>query len=144
MSDNFWARKLGLSNTAPAPAPFQRSNELYPLYTAPQVAQGAVPSQQGAVPQGQVQTEEYTPSVRLKQGETCPGCGGDKYFRATPANMPTCGDCGYNPRFEQSGYGERSLPTQKGEKVAAARQVAGGQTMQASLAVLQTGGGEHI
>lgn len=142
-NDNFWARKLGIT-TSPAPAPFQRSNELYPLYTSPEVAQGAVPSQQVAVPQGQNQAQEYTPSVRLKQGDTCPGCGGDKYFRPSPSMMPSCGDCGYNPRFEQSGYGERSLPTQKGDKVAAARQVAGGQTMQASLATLQAGGGEHI
>ncbi len=143
MSENYWARKLGLSN-APAPAPFQSTTELYPLYTAPTVAQGAVPSQQVAVPQGQVQTQEYTPSVRLKQGEMCPGCGGDKYFRAQPSAMPVCGECGYNPRFEQSGYGERSLPTQKGDKVAAARQVAGGQTMQSSLAELQAGGGVHL
>lgn len=143
MSDNFWARKLGLSN-APAPAPFQPSNDLYPLYTAPKVAQGAVPSEQVAVPQGQNQAQEYTPSVRLKQGDTCPGCGGDKYFRASPSMMPVCGDCGYNPRFEQSGYGERSLPTQKGDKVAAARQVAGGQTMETSIALLAAGQGEHI
>jgi hypothetical protein len=144
MSDNFWARKLGLSQ-APAPAPFQSTTELYPLYTSPTVEQGAVPSQQVAVPQGQApQAQEYTPNVRLKHGDTCPGCGGDKYFRPSPSIMPTCGDCGYNPRFEQSGYGERSLPTQKGDKVAAARQVAGSQTMQASLATLNAGGGEHI
>jgi len=145
MSDNFWARKLGLA-TAPAAAPsFQRSNELFPLYTAPAVAQGAVPSEQMAVPQGQTpQAQEYTPSVRLKQGEMCPGCGSDTYFRSQPSAMPICAQCGYNPRFEQSGYGERSLPTQKGEKVAAARQVAGGQTMQAAIATLNTGGGERI
>lgn len=144
MSDNFWARKLGI-DTSPAPAPFQRTNELFPLYTAPQVAQGAVPSEQMAVPQGQApQAQEYTPSVRLKQGETCPGCGGDKYFRPSPSFMPTCGDCGYNPRFEQSGYGERSLPTQKGDNVAASRQVQGGQTMQASIAALVAGQGERI
>lgn len=142
MSDNFWARKLG-ATTAPASAPFQASTELYPVYTTPQVAQGAVPSQQVAVPQGQVQ-EEYSPAVRLKQGDICPGCGGDKYFRPSPNIMPTCGDCGYNPRFEQSGYGERSLPTQKGEKVAAARQVQGGQTMQSSIAALVAGQGERI
>lgn len=144
MSDNFWARKLGI-DTSPAPAPFQRTNNPFPLYTAPEVAQGAVPSQQVAVPQGQVQeTQEYAPSVRLKQGEVCPGCGGDKYFRPSPNIMPTCGECGYNPRFEQSGYGERSLPTQKGEKVAAARQATGGQTMAASIAALNAGQGERI
>lgn len=144
MTDNFWARKLGMSN-APAPAPFQPSNDLYPLYTTPQVGQGAVPSEQVAVPQGQApQAQEYTPSVRLKQGEICPGCGSDRYFRPQPSYMPTCGDCGYNPRFEQSGYGERSLPNQKGQKVAAARQVASGQTMETSIALLAAGQGEHI
>ncbi len=143
MTDNFWARKLGVI-TAPGPAPFQQSTELFPLYTAPTVAQGAVPSQQVAVPQGQTpQAQEYTPSVRLKQGDTCPGCGSDKYFRPSPNFMPTCGECGYNPRFEQSGYGERSLPTKKGEATPA-RQVMGGQTMEASIAALKVGQGEHI
>lgn len=142
MSDNYWARKLGLT-TAPAPAPFQRSTELYPLYTAPTVEQGAVPAQQVAVPQGQDQTQEYTPSVRMKQGELCPGCGSDLYFRPTPNTMPTCGACGFNPRFEQSGYGERSLKTEPGQAKPAA-QVAGGQTMQAAIATLNAGGGEHI
>lgn len=144
MSDNYWARKLGVANAAPAPAPFQASNELFPLYSPSEVAQGTVPSQQMGVPQGQIPQEEYRPAVRLKQGEMCPGCGSDKYFRPSPNYMPTCGACGFNPRFEQSGYGERSLPTQAGDKVAAAAQVAGGQTMQASLALLQAGGGEHI
>lgn len=143
MTDNFWARKLGV-NDAPSPAPFQRSTELFPLYTSPAMAQGAVPSQQVAVPQGQTpQAQEYTPSVRLKQGEICPGCGSDRYFRPQPSYMPTCGDCGYNPRFEQSGYGERSLPTKKGEATPS-RQVMGGQTMEASIAALRAGGGEHI
>jgi hypothetical protein len=143
VSDNFWARKLGAPSSAPASAPFRKSNELYPLYTTPTVEQGAVPSQQMAVPQGQIPQEEYRPAVRLKQGELCPGCGSDKYFRPSPNYMPTCGSCGFNPRFEQSGYGERSLKTEPGQAKAAV-QVAGGQTMQASLAVLQAGGGEHI
>lgn len=141
MSDNFWARKLGL-NSAPAPAPFRSSNELYPLYTSSEMGQGAVPSQPMAVSQGQVQ-EEYAPDVRLKQGQTCPGCGGDKYFSPSPSYMPVCGECGYNPRFEQSGYGERSLRTEPGQATPS-RQTAGGQTMQAAIAVLNAGGGEHI
>lgn len=143
MSDNFWARKLGVANTAPAPAPFRASTELYPLYSPPTVAQGAVPSQQMAVPQGPVPQEEYRPAVRLKQGQTCPGCGGDKYFSPLPSYMPTCGDCGFNPRFEQSGYGERSLKTEPGQATPA-HQVAGSQTMQAALVTLNAGGGEHI
>ncbi len=142
MSD-FWAKKLGVA-TPPAPVPFQRSTELYPLYTAPAVAQGAVPSEQMAVPQGQVQqAQEYTPSVRMKQGENCPGCGSDTYFRASPSHMPICGECGYNPRFEQQAYGAPTLKADP-KDVAPARQAGGGQTMQAAIATLQTGGGEHI
>jgi hypothetical protein len=140
MSD-FWAKKLGLS-TAPAPAPFQRSTELFPLYTTPTVAQGAVP-EQVAVPQGQVPAQEYTPTVRMKQGELCPGCGSDTYFRSSPSHMPLCGECGYNPRFEQQAYGAPTLKADP-KDVAPARQAGGGQTMQAAIAALQTGGGEHI
>lgn len=142
MSDNFWARKLG-ANTSPAPAPFRPSNELFPLYTAPAVGEGAVPPQQMAVSQGQVQ-EEYRPSVRLKQADVCPGCGSNTYFRVTPNTMPVCGTCNYNPRFEQSGYGERSLRAEPGQ-VAAAQQVQGqGQTMQAAIALLNAGQGERV
>lgn len=143
MSDNFWARKLGVPSSAPAPSPFQKSNELYPLYTSPTVEQGAVPSQQVAVPQGQVPQEEYRPAVRLKQGELCPGCGSDKYFRPSPNYMPTCGACGFNPRFEQSGYGVRSVQSDP-KDVAPSRQTGGGQTMQAAIATLNAGGGERI
>lgn len=146
MSDNFWAKKLGVSN-APVSQPFHRSNELYPLYTAPQPEQEAVPSQQVAVPQGQAQPqpqETYTPTVRMKQGERCPGCGGDKYFRASPNVMAHCGECGYNSRFEQSAYGAPTLRGDANAPVAASRQVSGGQTMQASIAALNAGGGEHI
>jgi hypothetical protein len=142
MTDNFWARKLGMTN-APAPVPFQPSTELYPVYTAPPVAQGAVPSQQMAVPQGQIPQQEYTPSVRMKQGDICPGCGGDKYFRAQPSAMPICGDCGYNTRFEQQAYGAPTLKADP-KDVAPAKQTGGGQTMQQSLAILQAGGGEHL
>jgi len=142
MSD-FWAKKLGLS-TAPAPAPFQRSTELYPLYTTPTVAQGAVPPEQMAVPQGQIPQQEYTPSVRMSKADTCPGCGGDKYFRPSPSIMPTCGDCGYNPRFEQQAYGAPTLRADP-KDVAPARQAdLGGQTMQAAIAALNAGQGEHI
>jgi hypothetical protein len=96
-----------------------------------------------AVPQGQIPQQEYTPSVRMKQGDICPGCGGDKYFRAQPSAMPICGDCGYNTRFEQQAYGAPSLKADP-KDVAPARQAGGGQTMQQSLAILQAGGGEHL
>ncbi|APC46345.1 hypothetical protein HWB05_gp083 [Streptomyces phage BRock] len=143
MSDNFWARKLGVNN-APATQPFHRSNELYPLY-AP--VPETVPSQPVPVPQGQAvpqPQETYSPTVRMKQGETCPGCGGDKYFRSSPSHMPTCGECGYNPRFEQSAYGAPTLRGDANAPVAASRQVSGGQTMQGAIQALQQGLGEHI
>jgi len=54
-----------------------------------------------------------------------------------------CGECGYHPRFEQSGYGERSLQTKPGE-AKPARQSGDSQTMQGAIATLNAGGGEHL
>lgn len=142
MSDNFWARKLGAVEAAPAPV-YVPTQELYPLYTAPAPQQGTVPSQQMAAPQGQVPLQEYVPSVRMKQGDICPGCGSDTYFSASPNHMPVCGDCGFNPRFEQQGYG---APTLKSETPAApAKQVPNQPfSLKGAVAVLNNGGGEHI
>jgi hypothetical protein len=144
MSDNFWARKLGaVENTAPAPA-YVPTQELYPLYTTPAPQQGTVPSQQMAAPQGQVPEQEYVPSVRLKQGGICPGCGSDTYFSPSPSIMPICGDCGFNPRFEQEGYGAPTLRGDGATPVAASRQVAGTQTMRGAISELMAGRGERI
>jgi hypothetical protein len=54
-----------------------------------------------------------------------------------------CGECGYHPRFEQSGHGERSLNTKPGEATPA-RQSGDSQTMQGQIATLNAGGGDHI
>lgn len=143
MSDNFWARKLGVSN-APAPGPsYVPTPELYPIYNPPVSHQGTVPSQQMAAPQGQVPPQEYVPSVRMKQGDICPGCGSDTYFAASSSHMPICGDCGYNPRFEQQAYG---APTLKSDAPSTpAKQIASQPfSLKGAVAVLNAGGGEHI
>lgn len=129
---SFWAEKLGVAPAAPAVIP--QSRELYGLYNTPQApVQQTVPAQ----------PEEYIPTVRLTQGSVCPGCSSTRYRGSIGSRAVACPECGYHPRFEQSGYGERSLQSQPGQ-VSAARQPSGGQTMQASIALLNAGGGEHI
>lgn len=128
---SFWAQKLGV--TAPSkPAVSPVSRELYPMYNGPASPQ-PLPQPPAA----------YTPSVRLKQGSICPGCGSDKYIGQHGSYAIACGECGYHPRFEQSGYGERSLSSQPGE-VQAARQNTNSSTMAASIQLLNAGGGDHI
>lgn len=128
---SFWADKLGVTQTS-APTP-QPSRDLYGMYNRP--AQPQVEQQ----PQQQV----YTPAVRLKQGSICPGCGSDKYMAAIGNYAVACGECGFHPRFEQSGYGERSLASKPGE-VVAARQNTNSSTMAASIVALNQGLGDHI
>lgn len=130
---SFWADKLNGEQVKPAQIP---SRDLYPVYsslnTPPATPQApSIPNQ-----------EEYVPSVRLKEGGRCPGCGSDKYMTMGSYAI-ACGECGYHPRFEQSGYGERSLQTRPGE-AKAARQSGDSQTMQGSIATLNAGGGEHL
>lgn len=129
---SFWAQRLGME-TPNKPAVSPVSRELFPMYNGP-----ASPQMPATIPQ-----QEYTPSVRLKQGSICPGCGSDKYIGQHGSYAVACGECGFHPRFEQSGYGERSLHSQPGE-VAPARQNTNSSTMQASIALLNAGGGEHI
>lgn len=129
---SFWAEKLnGTPSVTPAVVP--QSRELYGLYNTPQApVYQTVPAPQ-----------EYTPTVRLIQGSVCPGCQSTRYLGSIGSRAVACPDCGYHPRFEQSGYGERSLHSQPGQ-VSAARQPIGGQTMKASIALLNAGGGEHL
>lgn len=129
---SFWAEKLGIDPATKSTAP-PLSRDLFPMYNRP-----APLPQMPSTPQ-----QEYTPSVRLKQGSICPGCGSDKYIGQHGSYAVACGECGYHPRFEQSGYGERSLMSQPGE-VAPARQNTNSSTMQASIAALNAGLGEHI
>lgn len=130
---SFWANKLNGEQVRPAQIP---SRDLYPVYNSPNIPPAtpqapSIPSQ-----------EEYVPSVRLKEGGRCPGCGSDKYMTMGSYAI-ACGECGYHPRFEQSGYGERSLQTKPGE-AQAARQSGDSQTMQGSIATLNAGGGDHL
>lgn len=124
---SFWANKL---NGEPNKAPVLPTRELYT-----QAIPVVVP-QQSSIPQ------DYQPSVRLKQGGRCPDCGSDKYM-SYGSYAIACAECGYHPRFEQSGHGERSLQTKPGEATPA-RQSGDSQTMQGSIATLNAGGGDHI
>lgn len=127
---SFWASKI--NGTPPPPAPIPSRD----MFIAPQPIPQTQYQPQQSIPQ------EYQPTVKLKQGGICPGCGSDKYMQLGERAV-ACGECGYHPRFEQSGYGERSLSIEKGA-VKMARQAGDHQTMQGSLAILETGGGEHI
>jgi ribosomal protein S27AE len=129
---SFWAQKLGMTAPSSTPAP-PPSRQLYPMYNGPASPQMPAPTPQ----------QDYTPSVRLKQGSICPGCGSDKYIGQHGSYAIACGECGYHPRFEQSGYGERSLASQPGE-VQAARQNTNRSTMAESIQLLNAGGGDHI
>lgn len=129
---SFWANKLNNEPVKTSPIP---SRDLYSLYNS-QTIPNETP-QQLSIP-----NQEYKPSVRLKEGGRCPGCNSDKYM-SYGSYAIACGECGYHPRFEQSGYGERSLQTKPGEATAA-RQSGDSQTMQGSIATLNAGGGDHI
>jgi ribosomal protein S27AE len=127
---SFWAEKLsGVATPAPTVVP---SRNLYGLYTTP-------------VPQPQTVSyeEDYTPSVRMTKGSTCPGCGSDRYLGSIGDRAVSCGECGYHPRFEQTGYGTRSLPSDAGAATPA-RQSGDRQTMRTAIAILNQGGGEHL
>lgn len=129
---SFWADKLNNAPVKTTPIP---SRDLYGLYNSQTIPNTS--PQQLSIP-----NQEYTPSVRLKEGGRCPGCNSDKYMQYGSYAI-ACGECGYHPRFEQSGYGERSLNTKPGEATAA-RQSGDSQTMQNSIVTLNAGGGDHI
>jgi ribosomal protein S27AE len=131
---SFWAQKLNNEEVKTTNIP---SRDLYGIYNPAPIPPQAQPQQ--SIPQ---QTQEYVPSVRLKEGGRCPGCGSDKYM-TMGSYAVACGECGYHPRFEQSGYGERSLQTKPGEATPA-RQSGDSQTMQGAIATLNAGGGDHI
>lgn len=130
---SFWANKL--NGTPPPPPPIPSRDMFFTTQSLPQAPEAQWQSIPG-------KPDEYQPSVRLKQGGTCPGCGSDKYMQVGDRAV-ACGECGYHPRFEQSGYGERSLFVEKGA-VQAARQSGDHQTMAGSIANLNSGGGDHI
>lgn len=123
---NFWANRL---NGQQVQAPLPTSRQLYPALV-PYTPQS--PSQETVSP-----AQSYTPTARMTQGSTCPGCGSDKY-RAFGSYAIACGECGYHPRFEQSGYGDSNL-RDPGMVATPARQTIGTQTMQGAIAALNAG-----
>ena len=130
---SFWADKLNGTNSVPTSIP---SRELFGLH------QPVYTPQANSTQQSIQNQQNYQPNVRLKQGGRCPDCGSDKYM-SHGSYAIACGECGYHPRFEQSGHGERSLKTQPGEATPA-RQSADSQTMASSIVTLNAGGGDHI
>jgi hypothetical protein len=127
---SFWADKLNGQPITPTPV---ISRDLYPATYIPSApAQQTVPA-----------TQSYTPTVRLVQGSTCPGCGSDRY-RTNGSYAVACGECGYHPRFEQSGYGTPSLSSAHGSAIAARQIDSQGSSMHASIAELNAGGGVHL
>lgn len=128
---SFWANKLNGQQVQPTNIP---SRDMFGVNPA------TIPQQ--TPPPQSIPNQEYTPSVRLKEGGRCPGCGSDKYMTMGSYAI-ACGECGYHPRFEQSGYGERSLQTKPGE-AQPARQSGDSQTLAGSIAILNAGGGDHI
>ena len=129
---SFWANKLNGTTPPSVPMP---TRDLYGMYN-PVTTQQALPVQNSI-------QQEYTPTARLKKGGYCPGCGSDKYMQHGNYAV-ACGECGYHPRFEQSGYGTPSLSSPNGKPATPARQSSDHQTMNGQLAVLNSGGGDHI
>jgi len=131
---SFWANKLN-GTPAPAQAP---SRDLYGLYTTQ-----APVTQQQSIQQPQAAQGQYVPTARLKQGGRCPGCSSDKYMQHGSYAV-ACAECGYHPRFEQTGYGLPSLASPNGQPAAAARQTGESSSLKASIAQLNAGQGQHI
>lgn len=125
---SFWANKL---NGTPQ-KPVVPSRDLFGIYT-PRVS-----------PPETVSEETYTPTVRLTQGGNCPGCGSENYRANVGSYAIACPECGYHPRFEQTGYGEGSLRT-AGQKAAPAKQIHDeGFSLKGAFAELNAGGGAHM
>lgn len=139
MSSNFWAAKLGVTTTPVAPAAPQT------VPAAPQQPQPgpwwANPSygvpQAAAAPQQVVQPVEVNAyngtahgsaakAQSAKHTGTCPECGSGNYRGGLGQNeMTRCYECGYNPRFTQSGTGG-GLPSGTAGPTSPSRQVASG------------------
>lgn len=122
---NFWDNKL---NGTPVDKPVVPRNMFSPQY----------------VQQAPVQ-EAYTSTVRMTQGDVCPNCGSTSYRAMVPGAgnaVSSCFECGYNPRFEQSGFNTPSLRTEKGV-ARPARQTNDRSTMAMGLAAIANGTGLH-
>lgn len=112
---SFWTNKLnGIEQTS---TPVITRN-LYGLHQ-PVYIPGTI-SQQQSIP------GQYTPSVRMVEGDSCPQCGTDSY-RTYGSYAITCIECGYHPRFTQEGSGIR-IPREAGVIATPARQLDSGGT----------------
>lgn len=134
---SFWASKLNGAPTAPPQSP---PRALYPANYPPPVQQ---PQTVPTGPYSPLPEPQYTPSVKLTQGSTCPDCGSTNYMGLIRNAAVACPDCGYHPLFQQSGHGMRSLGADAGAATPA-RQPTLTANLGASLAALNAGGGERI
>lgn len=134
---SFWANKINGNAPAPVAPP---SRDLYGMYNPVTIPNQPQPQQ--SIPQ-----QNYVPQAHLIQGGNCPGCGSSNYIPHPPGNPErtiSCSECGYNPRFQQSTYGLPSLANDKTVPVHAARQTGERSSLEASIAQLNAGGGDHI
>lgn len=127
---SFWANKL--NGNTPPPQPVSR--ELYGLYQ-PLPAPQPAPQQQS--------TPQYIPTSPTTKGSICGGCGSDTILLLPGNHVAACGECGWHPRFQQSTYG-LNAPTDRSQAATPTRQNDSGQSLSASIAELNAGGGIHI
>lgn len=113
---SFWEKKL---NNERVEKP-KLSRDLY-----------GFPTPQQSAPQTVSEQVAYTPTVRTIQGGFCPGCGSENYRGNFGSYAIACPECGYHPRFQQSGYGEPHLEDKGASR---SRQTGDSQTMDASVA----------
>lgn len=130
---SFWANKL--NGTTPAPQPVATNRELYGLHlpvTTPQPE-----PQQQSIPQ------QYVPTKPTTKGSSCGGCGSDTILSTPDGRVSACGTCGWHPRFQQSTYG-LNAPTDRSQTATPTRQNDSALPLSASIALLNSGGGNHI
>lgn len=138
---SFWANKLnGTTPTQQAPL----SRDLYGMYRP--VEQ---PIQQPNFNPGPQQPlDNYSPSVPMTPSSMCPGCGSSNYIGVpVEGRTAACPDCGYHPRFRQSGYSTPRRTTGlrvEGNTAQPARQTSDSSSLNASIAMLNAGQGTHI
>lgn len=133
----FWANKLNGGTYTPPVSPVRTLNPAN--YPQPVSSHQTVPVEPYRGP-----TEpQYVPSVRMIQGDNCPGCGSTNYRGRVGDRAIACPECGFHPRFEQTGYGTPSLRAEAGQATPA-RQPANTSNLKASIALLNAGGGERI
>lgn len=141
---NFWATKvLGAGAPAPAqqvPPAFQPQAPVAAPAATPWWANDYTQALQQVQPQQQVPHQpapeeqagmwgtvkgSMSKAKSARSSETCPECGTGNIFRpeGQPNAMLQCYECGYNPRFSQTG-GAGGLPSDASGPATPARQLA--------------------